>query len=123
MHLRYAPTDFELELDGIDIKARWPMSVNSFDWNVTHSPSQSGIIALWLGAISFAIRERGMWAGLVTPRQFLWSRTNCSVVTASFSQLRMVASSMLPLFGDEQAANAANSKQLMMNNVSFMFLL
>ena len=37
------------------------------------------------------------------PRHALWSRTNCSMVTDSFSQFRIVASSILPPFGDAQA--------------------
>jgi hypothetical protein len=109
MHLRYAPTDLELELGGTDIKERCPTSEYSFDWNVTHRPSQSGICPDWFGDKSFAMRERGICAGLSTPKHCLWSRTNCSVVTASFSQFKTVALSMLPLFGDEHAAKIRNS--------------
>ena len=111
IHLRYAPTDLELELLGIDISARWPTSAYSLLWNVTQSPSQSGIWALWFGDISFARRERGICAGVVMPRHDLWSRTNCSVVTLSFSQFRIVALSMLPPFGPEQPTTKSNENR------------
>ena len=38
----------------------------------------------------------------------LWSRTNCSVVTASFSQFNMVALSILPRLADAHAVKANN---------------
>lgn len=44
------------------------------------------------------------------PRHALWSRTNCSVVTASFSQFRTVASSMLPRLTDAQDAKKIDAK-------------
>ena len=44
-----------------------------------------------------------MCDGWVMPRHALWSRTNCSVVTDSFSQFKMVALSILPPLGDVQA--------------------
>jgi hypothetical protein len=59
MHFLYEPTDLEVVLGGTDIMALWPMSLCSFDWNVTHKPSQFGIWADWFGEISFAMRERG----------------------------------------------------------------
>jgi hypothetical protein len=71
MHLRYDPTDLALVFGGTDISERCPVSGLSFDWNVTHRPSQSGINPDWFGLISFASLERGIWAGRVTPRQFL----------------------------------------------------
>lgn len=71
MHLRYAPTDFDVVLRGTDNRLRWPTSVYSFDWNVTHNPSQSGIIPLWFGASSFDRRDRGMYDGFFIPRHAL----------------------------------------------------
>ena len=41
------------------------------------------------------------------PRHDLWSRTNCSVVTASFSQFNIVASSILPRLTDAHDANSS----------------
>ena len=61
---------------GLDIRNLCGMSRFSFDWNVTHMPSQSGIWLPAFGIRSLAARERGIWAGLVTPRQPLWSLTN-----------------------------------------------
>ena len=43
------------------------------------------------------------------PRQALWSRTNCSVVTASFSQFKMVASSILPRLTDAHDTRTKNN--------------
>lgn len=103
--MRYEPIDLDVVLRGTDIRLRWPTSRYSFDWNVTHRPSQSGIWPDWLGDNNFAIRERGWCAGRVIPRHALWSRTNCSVVTASFSQFKIVASSILPRLTDAQDAN------------------
>lgn len=54
----------------------------------------------WFGDNNFDILERGSYDGRVIPKHDLWSRTNCSVVTASFSQFKIVASSMLPRFTD-----------------------
>ena len=110
MHLRYAPTDLDVVLRGTDIRLRWPTSRYSLDWNVTHRPSQSGITPDWFGAISLAMRDRGWYDGLFMPRHDLWSRTNCSVVTASFSQFRTVASSMLPRLTDAQDAKKIDTK-------------
>ena len=64
----------------------------------------------WFGAINLAIRERGWYEGLVIPRHDLWSRTNCSVVTASFSQFRTVALSMLPRLTDAHDARKIDTK-------------
>lgn len=71
MHLRYDPTDFDVVLRGTDNNARCPTSRYSFDWNVTHNPSQSGIILLWFGDNSLEMRERGMYDGLSMPRHAL----------------------------------------------------
>lgn len=49
-----------------------------------------------------------MYEGRSTPRHDLWSRTNCSVVTASFSQFKIVASLMLPRLGDAHAVKIKN---------------
>ena len=46
IHRRYAPTVFDVVLRGTDSNERCPASLYSFDWNVTHKPSQSGIWAL-----------------------------------------------------------------------------
>ena len=59
--------------------------------------------ALWFGESNFASRERGIYDGWVIPKHALWSRTNCSVVTDSFSQFKIVASSILPPLGEVQA--------------------
>ena len=106
MHLRYAPTDLDEAFGGTDSNARWATSLDSFDWKVTHIPSHFGIWADWFGLINFEIRDLGICAGRVTPRQPLWSRTNCSMVTVSFSQFRTVAFSTKPLFGDAQPLKA-----------------
>ena len=53
------------------------------------------------------------------PRHALWSRTNCSVVTASFSQFSTVASSILPVLTDAHAVNNANNGK----NLILMFLI
>jgi hypothetical protein len=99
MHFLYAPIDLLVVPCGLDIRYLCGISLFSFDWNVTHIPSQSGSWSPAFGIKSFATRERGICAGLSTPRQTLWSLTNCSLVTISFSQLRIVALSMFPLFG------------------------
>lgn len=99
MHFLYAPTDLLVVPGGLDIRYLCGISLFSFDWKVTHIPSQFGIWFPAFGISNFATRERGMCAGRSTPRQTLWSLTNCSLVTDSFSQFRMVALSIFPLFG------------------------
>ncbi len=75
----------------------------------------------WFGDNNLDIRERGWYDGLSIPRHDLWSRTNCSVVTASFSQFSIVASSMLPLLTDaHDVINIANN---MGKNFILMFIL
>ncbi len=55
------------------------------------------------------------------PRQDLWSRTNCSVVTASFSQFKMVALSMFPRLTD--AHDAKSVDKIIVMNFILMFLI
>lgn len=104
---------------GTDISARWLASANSFDWNVTQSPSHSGIWDAWFGIRNFDTRDLGTWLGRVMPRQSLWSFTNCSVVTMSFSQFSTVALSIEPLFGLEQAP--AKSREQIANSKDGFF--
>ena len=75
----------------------------------------------WFGDSNLEMRERGWYDGLSIPRQDLWSRTNCSVVTASFSQFNIVASSMLPRLTD--AHDVMNIVNNMGKNFILMFLL
>jgi len=104
--------DFDAVFGGTERSILSAISLCSLDWNVTHSPSHSGICDAWFGIRNFATRDLGWCGALVTPRQFIWSFTNCDIVTISFSQFRTVALSMDPRLELEQAQRAKSNGQM-----------